>query len=406
MALPLRSVLVAAFACCAFPAFGAELSSTTVTTTRYNHDGHVETKYYDPLVESLPSLTGKCVAITGTTSGLGYWAAVATAKKGASCLIMLNRPSIRAVNAEMYVKSYAASNVQIFTVHCDLLNYTSVRAAAPIVNQIASKFGGLDVLMLNAGIMTQPDNRTTDGLDIMMETDTLSHFLLTKLLMPSLKQAAAARKEVRIVIQSSLARGGGNLSMLQAPLSHVMQGGGPFDAKYYMKSAPGTLGGNGGAGYRERYHQSKLANLLFALAMHSKFTRASEFSQFKALASAPGFARTHLKIPHWGTMAKSVLHDGICLSAPDGSCPMLTAMYMPSSKSGDFYEPSGLAIGPPLRVIAEGTVVEPSQFPRWIAGIRDAEFCTNANLEAMWAAAEAGIGETFVIGPAGMDVVV
>ena len=94
-------------------------------------------------------------------------------------MIMLNRPSIRANNADMYVKSYAAPNVQIFTVHCDLLNYTSVREAAPIVNQIASKFGGIDVLMLNAGIMAQPDLRTTDGLDIMMQTDTLSHFLLT-----------------------------------------------------------------------------------------------------------------------------------------------------------------------------------------------------------------------------------
>jgi len=391
-----RSVLVAIYACSAFPAFGSELSSTTATTTWYNHDGHVETKYYADLVESLPSLEGKCIAITGTTSGLGYWAAVATAKKGASCLIMLNRQSDRAVNAEMYVKTYAASNVQIFTVHCDLLNYTSVREAAPIVNQIASKFGGIDVLMLNAGTMTQPDLRTADGLDVMMQADTLSHFLLTKLLMPSLRQAAAARKEVRIVIQASLARGTNSL----------MQGGGPFNTKYYMKSAPGALGGNGSDGYRERYHQSKLANLLFALAMHSKFALVPEYSNFKALSSAPGFARTHLKIPPLTKFAKDLLHDGISQSAPDGSCPMLTAMYMPSSVSGDFYEPQELATGPPLRVIAAGIVVKPPHFPRWLAGIRDAEFCTDANMEAMWSAAEKGTGESFIIGQGGLDVVV
>merc|ERR1719183_2469847 len=125
--------------------------------------------------------------------------------------------------------------------------------------------------------MTQPDLRTVDGLDIMMETNTLSHFLLTKLLMPSLRQAAATRHEVRIVIQASLARGTNSL----------MQGGGPLSTKYYMQSAPGALGGNGSAGYRERYHQSKLANLLFALAMPSKFALLPEYSNFKALASAP-----------------------------------------------------------------------------------------------------------------------
>jgi len=231
---------------------------------------------------------------------------------------------------------------------------------------------------------------------MMMQADTLSQFLLTKLLMPSLKQAAAARHEVRIVIQSSLARG----------TNHIMQGGGPFNAKYYMKSAPGTLGGNGSDGSRERYHQSKLANLLFALAMHNKFAHASEYSKFKALASAPGFARTHLKIPEWGIFAKAVLHDGISMSAPDGSCPMLTAMYMPSAKSGDFYEPAQLPIGPPLRVIAEGVVVKPPQFPRWVAGIRDEEFCTDANIEAMWAASEVGTGEKFIIKPDNLDVIV
>ena len=41
----------------------------------------VEDKIYPAFVESLPTLKGKCIAITGTTSGTGYWCALATVKK-------------------------------------------------------------------------------------------------------------------------------------------------------------------------------------------------------------------------------------------------------------------------------------------------------------------------------------
>merc|ERR1719160_1874280 len=100
-------------------------NATTVTTTT-----SMQIKYYNDLVESLPSLNDKCIAITGTTSGLGYWAAVAAAKKGSSCLIMLNRKSNRSVAAEEAVKREAAPGVAVITVTCDLENITSVREAA------------------------------------------------------------------------------------------------------------------------------------------------------------------------------------------------------------------------------------------------------------------------------------
>ena len=52
-------------------------------------------KHFDDLFNSLPSLEGKTIIITGTTSGTGFVAANACGKLGAK-LLLLNRPSARA----------------------------------------------------------------------------------------------------------------------------------------------------------------------------------------------------------------------------------------------------------------------------------------------------------------------
>eukprot|EP00747_Dinoflagellata_sp_TGD_P057768 gnl/TRDRNA2_/TRDRNA2_150806_c0_seq1.p1 gnl/TRDRNA2_/TRDRNA2_150806_c0~~gnl/TRDRNA2_/TRDRNA2_150806_c0_seq1.p1 ORF type:complete len:330 (+),score=58.73 gnl/TRDRNA2_/TRDRNA2_150806_c0_seq1:3-992(+) len=236
-------------------------------------------KYYNDVVESLPSLQGKCVLITGTTSGLGYWAAVATANRGASCLIMLNRDSERAKESEREIRKQAAPGAVVRTVTCDLQQISSVYEAAAQVNQIVKSWGGLDVVALNAGVVGKPDVRTADGFDIVMQTNHLSHFLLAQLLMPALSLAAAAGKEVRIVTHTSMARGKSSLTF----------GGAALNASYYMKAAPGSLGGDTPDADRERYHQSKFANLAFAMALHAKFKSLPQYSNFKALSAAPGW---------------------------------------------------------------------------------------------------------------------
>jgi len=361
-----------------------KLAETTQTTTWYNDDQNEVGKNYDTLVAALPSLAGKCVAITGTTSGIGYWSAVATARKGASCLIMLNRPSERAVNAESQVKSYAAEGVQIFAVDCDLMDLASVRRAAASVEEIASRFGGLDVLVNNAGVMNTPDERSVDGFDTMMQTNLYGHWVLLKDLMPLLKRTAASR-EVRVVMQSSLVRS--ELALLG--------GGGPPDKKYYLKSDPGSLGGDFW-GKRERYHQSKMAHLFMAVAMHKKLAAAG-IANLKSIAVAPGFARTHLDMPPLTDFAKRLLKDGISQSASDGACPLLLGAFDPTVQSGDFYEPDGVTKGPAKKLLSEGVVVKPVSTLSWALGIRDEKLIADENLENFWAWAEEGLGERFEI---------
>ena len=63
---------------------------------------HSSEALYDSYVESkFDDLTGKVVAITGTTSGsIGYYLAKAAVAKNAKCVILLNRQSGRSVKSE------------------------------------------------------------------------------------------------------------------------------------------------------------------------------------------------------------------------------------------------------------------------------------------------------------------
>ena len=92
-------------------------------------------------------------------------------------------------------------------VDCDLTDFGAVRKAAGIV-AAATKGSGLDVLCNNAGVMALADRATKDGYDIQMQTNHLSHFLLTKELYPVLVKAVELRGEARIVNHSSFARNG------------------------------------------------------------------------------------------------------------------------------------------------------------------------------------------------------
>ena len=106
-------------------------------------------KWYPDFAASLPSMHGKTVAITGTTSGTGFVAAQTVLHKGGR-VILLNRPSDRAASAEQRLRRHAASAEDVVAVACDLQDFASVRKAAEQVDAAVGA-AGLDVLVNNAG---------------------------------------------------------------------------------------------------------------------------------------------------------------------------------------------------------------------------------------------------------------
>jgi len=309
----------------------------------YNEPREVKSVYFPEFEEKLPSLEGKTIAITGCTTGTGLIAAQTCAKKGASNVLMLNRSSERAQAAEEKVKSFVqdGSTTSVITISCDLQDFGSVKEA---IETIKSKYEEIDVICNNAGVMALDDYATKDGYDVQMQTNHLSHFLLTKELFPLLKRAQEIRGEARIVNHSSLAR----------------TGGGDIEAKYFGKNG-GDLGGNhngwmfSGPKWK-RYSQTKLANSVFTAALAAKLNDSNDklCKNIKAVVAAPGLAATNLQV----TTNKSGGMDGniwimrFSQSAEDGTMPLLSAMFDSTTENGNFWEPSGKAnfSGPATKV--------------------------------------------------------
>eukprot|EP00924_Labyrinthula_sp_SR-Ha-C_P004116 maker-scaffold_3-snap-gene-14.52-mRNA-1 protein AED:0.07 eAED:0.07 QI:0/0/0/1/0/0/2/0/620 len=313
---------------------------------------------YTNFLETIPSLEGKAVAITGTTSGTGYWAAVCAVRKNASQLLLLNRDSVRfdasIEQLENEKEKFCATTI-IQPVSCDLMSLSSVREAAKKVLELTPD--GLDVLINNAGIGSAPDRHTEDGLDYQMQVNHLGHFLLVHLLLPTLKVASEKRGDVRIVQHSSAAR-------------NIGKG---LKAKYFKKGKEENLGGNGFFAVTERYHQTKLANTTFAMALHKKLQETKLKGLVKSVVGEPGDSNTdiieNMRDTHkkegtysWNVYFTLKLFEFIfsfrifkVQSAADGSMPIIKCGFGKEEDvdGGDFFIPEEGTVGIPLKVISK-----------------------------------------------------
>lgn len=137
--------------------------------------------------ESLP-LSGRIVAITGPTSGVGRAAAHQLAASGAQVLLLGRGTSrLRAVSSAV---DSACGRSCTDTIECDLASFSSVGAAALTLRE---RYQRLDVLINNAALLGRDRTITSDGFESTFQVNHLSHFLLTNLLRAPLAAAGSAR---------------------------------------------------------------------------------------------------------------------------------------------------------------------------------------------------------------------
>lgn len=318
----------------------------------------IKTLHLDKVLkEHTQDMTGRVAAVTGTTSGTGYVCARELARRGATVLL-LNRQSPRSTESLARLKE-EVPGATFVPIVCDLQHFASVRSA---VAEITDAYDRLDVLCNNAGVMALPDEATKDGYDVQMQTNCLSHFLLTKKLFGLLQES----DDARIVNHSSQARLGP-----------------PLEAKYFGKNG-GDLGGDGSEddgfdGPRwARYHQTKLANCAFTYGLRDKL-EASGITNVKAIVAHPGLASTQLQVTTAKTGGMDADSDFMkqAQSAEDGALGIIRACMDPEAQSGDFYGPEKWT-GFPGKLTPEQSLYDPK------------------NIATNWEGCESAVGKFFI----------
>jgi NAD(P)-dependent dehydrogenase (short-subunit alcohol dehydrogenase family) len=133
-------------------------------------------------------LSGRTILVTGGGAGIGAATAGALAGAGARVIVAdINDVVSRETIAEHLRRNPGA---RIDFLQLDLGSLDSVRRVA---SDLREQIDTLDVLVCNAGLMACPLAHTVDGHERQFAVNFLGHYLLARLLEPSLARASAAR---------------------------------------------------------------------------------------------------------------------------------------------------------------------------------------------------------------------
>jgi NAD(P)-dependent dehydrogenase (short-subunit alcohol dehydrogenase family) len=195
-------------------------------------------------------LNGKTAVVTGASSGLGLQTVATLASAGAQVVAAVRDPD-----------SVDLDGIEVAAL--DLARLDSVRIAA---QTIAAQHPRIDILINNAGVMFTPPATTADGFEFQFGVNHLGHFLLTTLLLPQLRAAAAASGDARVVTLSSEAHRNWGIDL--------------DDIDFQRRGYDTFLA----------YGQSKSANILMTVELHRRFGAEG----ITALAVHPGTCATNL----------------------------------------------------------------------------------------------------------------
>ncbi|MDH3654272.1 MAG: SDR family oxidoreductase [Myxococcales bacterium] len=134
------------------------------------------------------SIQGKNVMITGPTEGIGRATAFALAERGARLHLLCRNPTKSVALRDALLSSHRDISVELYL--ADLGDFAEVRRVA---REFIDRNEPLDVLVNNAGVINTRRILLDNGQEQMFAVNHLGHFLLTTLLLESLKRAEQGR---------------------------------------------------------------------------------------------------------------------------------------------------------------------------------------------------------------------
>ncbi|KAL7845619.1 hypothetical protein AOLI_G00238110 [Acnodon oligacanthus] len=210
----------------------------------------------------LPRQDGRVAIVTGGARGMGFETSRHLAGLGMHVVIAGNEEDEGLAAIKKIQQETAQGKVEFM--YLDLASLKSVRQ---FVQRFTSKGLPLNVLINNAGVMLVPERKTEDGFELHFGLNYLGHFLLTNLLLDTLRKSGKSGQCSRIVNISSATHYGGRLDL------NNLQGRSCYCAH--------------GA-----YSQSKLALVLFTYHLHDRLCARGD--PVTANAVDPGMVDTDL----------------------------------------------------------------------------------------------------------------
>ncbi|XP_050378717.1 short-chain dehydrogenase TIC 32, chloroplastic-like isoform X2 [Argentina anserina] len=217
--------------------------------------------------------TGLTAIVTGATSGLGLETSRVLALRGVH-VVMAVRNTSAGKNVKEAILTEIA-NARVDVMELDLSSLASVRKFGEDYISLGLP---LNILINNAGVVT-PFKLSRDNIELHFATNHLGHFLLTNLLLETMKHTSrASNREGRIVNLSSTLH------------QYVYREGIRFDkineeSSYYKYFA---------------YGQSKLANILHANELTRRLKE--EGAEITANSLHPGYIQTNIVRIEYGIL--------------------------------------------------------------------------------------------------------
>ncbi len=206
-------------------------------------------------------ISGKTYIVTGANSGVGLETTRQLVKQGGHVVMACRRVDAGKEAAQ----SFAGLKGSYEVMQCDLADLQSVRA---FVDEFLSSHSHLHGLVCNAGMVSMGNQPvyTKDGLEMTIAVSYFGHFLLTELLLDTLKASAPSR----MAILSSVVHAGSPKNRYKVNLDDLN-----FRQRKYNNFAA--------------YGEAKVASVLYAMELAERL----EGTGVTTYSLHPGWARSN-----------------------------------------------------------------------------------------------------------------
>jgi len=208
----------------------------------------------------IPDLGSKVALVTAGCGGIGFHTAVELARHGATVYATCRSKEKIAKASKRMKEEELIGGGSVEWLELDQSDLKNVKQFVKKFRQTKLSSGGLHVLLLNAATIVSPFNTTAQGFEMTIAVSHLSHFVLTRGLLPFVELAKG-----RIVVVSS----------------EMHRFASSLDLTFARKEQPIKL-----------YCQSKLANILFANALAKRCSQLGNGVTVNTLT--PGIVSTEL----------------------------------------------------------------------------------------------------------------